>query len=209
MAEMEMVTTGTTMAGTFGAGNPEVRQQWLDALADGSLIEAMTEDERLRFAAEVGNDPRLEADRQCWEALHRILREDRIPVRDGFAEKVLTALPEPAWQPSSTRFYPGLVAALLICTIGATYLLAGLADQPLAGTGLALADFLQTTLLAGSGLLAATWVGLGFGLEKVFATSGASLAAFAILVTCLNLLFVSLLRRRAPVVGSARSGQGQ
>lgn len=204
-----MVTTGTTMADTFGAGNALRRQQWLDALADGSLSEAMTEDERLHFAAEVGNDPRLEADRQGWDALHRILREDRIAVREGFAEKVLAALPEPAWQPSSTRFYPGLVAALLICTIGATYLLAGLADQPLAGTGLALADFLQTTLLAGSGLLAATWVGLGFGLEKVFATSGASLAAFAILVTCLNLLFVSLLRRRAPVAGSARSGQGQ
>lgn len=203
-----MVKTGTTMTGTSGAENAEVRQQWLDALAEGSLDEAMTEDERVRFAAEVGNDPRLEADRRSWSALHRILHEDRIPVRDGFAEKVLAALPEPAWQPGTTRFYPGLVAALLVCTIGATYLLAGLADQPLAGTGLALADFLQTTLLAGSGLLAATWVGLGFGLEKIFATSGASLAAFAILVTCLNLLFFSLLRRRAPVVGNARSGQG-
>lgn len=208
MAEMDMATTGTKMADNSETAPGGIRQQWLDAFAEGTLAETLAEDERRRFAAEVETDPRLEADRQSWNALHRVLREDRIPVRDGFAEKVMAALPEPAWQTdtASSRLYPGLLAALLVCTIGATYLLAGLADQPLAGTGLALADFLQTTLLAGSGLLAATWVGLGFGLEKIFATSGATLGVFAIMVVCLNLLFFSLLRRRAPV--AARSGQG-
>lgn len=180
----------------------EERQQWLDASAEGPLEAAAA----ARLAAELAADARLAAEQAGWQALHRVLREDRIAVQPGFSERVMAALPAPAWQPSAAgrAFHPALVAALLLCTLGATFLLAGLADQPLAGTGLALADFLQTTLLAGSGIVAATWVGLGFGLEQLFAESGASLAVFGLAVLFLNLLFFSLLRRRAPA--AAKSG---
>lgn len=177
------------------------RQEWLDASCEGTLDEAS----RSRLEAELAADPQLQADQACWNALHRLLREDRLPVRQGFQEKVMAALPAADWQRSTApRLYPLLIAALLACTLGATFLLSGLADQPLAGTGLALADFLQTTLLAGSGLLAATWTGLGLGLEKLFATSGATLAAFAMMVACLNLLFFSLLRRGGAAAATAR-----
>ncbi len=159
------------------------RQEWLDAAAE---------------------DGAAGAEEAGWAALHRALREDRIAVRDGFQQRVMAALPEPAWQRSRSRgIYPALVAALLVSTLGATFLLSGLADQPLAGTGLAIADFASTTLLAGSGLLFATWVGLGFGLEELFARSGGSLVAFGIGVLFLNLLFVSLLRRRSAAPAAA------
>lgn len=181
------------------------RQEWLDARVEGTL-DAATEG---RLAAELAADPRLLAEEARWQALHRALREDRVQVRDGFQQRVMAALPEPAWQRSASgRFYPVLVAALLACAVGATFLLSGLADQPLAGTGLALADFLQTTLLAGSGIAAATFVGLGFGLEEMFAQSGASLLAFGVAVLCLNLLFFSLLRRRGAAPATARQNDG-
>ena len=69
-------------------------------------------------------------------------------------------------------------------------------DHPVLGTGLALLDFAQTTVLAGSGIVVAAWRGAGMGLEELITGSSLSLAAFASLVVCLNLLFVSLLRRR-------------
>jgi anti-sigma factor RsiW len=181
------------------------RQEWLDACGEGTL-DAATEG---RLAAQLAADPRLQAEKASWQALHRVLREDRVAVRAGFQERVMAALPEPAWQRSpSRRVYPALVAALLACAVAATFLLSGLADQPLAGTGLALADFLQTTLLAGSGVAAATFIGVGLGLEEMFAQSGASLFAFGIMVLCLNLLFFSLLRRRGAATAAARQGDG-
>lgn len=182
----------------------EDRQQWLDACGEGSLDAAAAS----RLDAALAADPRLAAEKAQWQALHRALRDDRVAVRPGFTEKVMAALPAPAWGPAGAgrAFAPALVAALLLCTLGATFLLSDLADQPLAGTGLALADFLQTTLLAGSGIVAATWVGLGFGLEELFAASGTSLVAFGLMVLFLDLLFLSLLRRRGPAPAAAKSG---
>jgi anti-sigma factor RsiW len=183
----------------------DTRQEWLDAYVEGTL-DAANEG---RVAAELAADPRLAAEKAGWQALHRVLHEDRVAVREGFQQRVMAALPEPAWRPAASRgVYPALVAALLACALGATFLLSGLADQPLAGTGLALADFLQTTLLAGSGIAAATFVGLGFGLEEMFAQSGASLFAFGVMVLCLNLLFFSLLRRRGAATAAARQSDG-
>lgn len=193
-----------TQQGMTGTTTMDGRQERLDAAAELGLDE---------LAAELAADSRLAAEAAGWRALHRVLREDRVAVREGFQQRVMAALPEPAWRTSrarSARLYPALVAALLACTVGATFLLSGLADQPLAGTGLALADFFQTTLLAGSGLLGATWVGLGFGLEKLFASSGVSLFAFGAAVLFLNLLFFSLLRRRgaAPAAAPVSSPEG-
>lgn len=194
-----MTYTGMTDTTTM-----DPRQEWLDAAGELCLDESGA----ARLAAELASDARLAADAAGWNALHRALREDRIEVRAGFEQRVMAALPEPAWRTSRSRSwgaYPVLVAALLACTVGATFLLSGLADQPLAGTGLALADFFQTTLLAGSGLLGATWVGLGLGLEELFASSGASLLAFGVAVLFLNLLFLSLLRRRGAAPAAARA----
>ncbi len=189
----------------LGGSMEETSQEWLDSSSEGTLGAAEAALLESRLAA----NGQLAAEQKGWLALHQMLGQDRLPVREGFTQRVMAALPEPAWLGSSSRrLYPALVAALLACTLGATLLLAGLAETPLVGTGLALADFLQTSLLAGAGLLAATWVGLGASLDKVFTLSGASLLAFALMVVCLNLLFVSLLRRRRVQPQAARSGEG-
>ena len=64
---------------------------------------------------------------------------------------------------------------------------------------MAVVDFLGTTALAGAGLLFATWRGFGLGLAELFADSPLSLVALAAMVVFLDLLVLSLLRRRKAV----------
>ncbi|MEM1205979.1 MAG: hypothetical protein AAGN66_22300, partial [Acidobacteriota bacterium] len=132
------------------------------------------------------------------EALHRLLGSSRIPVREGFREGVMAALPAAAaWERPAARSWHLALAMLLACALGASLLLPGtLADDALFGTGSAVADFFETTLLAGAGLLEASWRGVGMGLAELFAASKSSLLAMGLLVLCLDLLFVSMLRRR-------------
>jgi hypothetical protein len=68
---------------------------------------------------------------------------------------------------------------------------------------LAVGSMLQAALLAGAGLLAASWKGIGLVFEEVI-SSPVSLGAFGFLVLCLNLLLVSLIRRKRPARAAAR-----
>jgi hypothetical protein len=61
---------------------------------------------------------------------------------------------------------------------------------------------LQATLQAGAGLLAASWKGAGLVFAETL-SSPMSLGVFAFLVICLNLLLISLVRRRRPAVREA------
>jgi hypothetical protein len=65
---------------------------------------------------------------------------------------------------------------------------------------------LQASILAGAGLLGASWKGLGLVVDHVI-SSPASLGAFGFLVLCLNLLLISLIRRRRPAAVAAPSGK--
>ena len=64
--------------------------------------------------------------------------------------------------------------------------------------------------LAGAGLLAASWKGVGLVTLEAVGTTPGGLVAFVVLVICLNLLLLSLLRRRRtaaagePVAGDPR-----
>jgi hypothetical protein len=62
---------------------------------------------------------------------------------------------------------------------------------------LAIGGLFRAAVLAGAGLLAASWKGVGLVFERVI-SSPASLGAFGFLVLCLNLLLISLLRRKRP-----------
>jgi hypothetical protein len=68
----------------------------------------------------------------------------------------------------------------------------------------AVADMLGSTVLAGAGLMTATWKGLGMAFEEVIA-SPMSLGALAVLVISLNLALFSLLRRRGGARTAART----
>jgi hypothetical protein len=64
----------------------------------------------------------------------------------------------------------------------------------------------QAALLAGAGLLAASWKGVGLVFQDVI-SSPVSLGAFGFLVLCLNLLLISMIRRRRPA-GAEAHGKG-
>ena len=143
---------------------------------------------------------------QDHPALSALLDADRIAVRPGFKTRVMEALPTASWQARSHAWMP--LAAMVLTGLGAASLLSGAASEShLVATGAAIIDFMVATLMAGAGLFSASWRGAGMALEELFAGSGVSLVAFAAMVLCLDLLFVSLLRRR-PVQAEATAEGG-
>jgi len=172
----------------------DVQALWLHLDLDGELAGA----ERAQLEEALRRDPALRDERRDLMALDAALAAERIPVRDGFRAAVMAALPESAWTRARRPAWILPLAAMLALALGAVWLLAGssLGDGPMVGTGLAVADFLQATTLAGAGLLAASWRGLALGLEELFAGSGLGIAALAAAVIFLDLLCLSLLRRR-------------
>lgn len=179
--------------------------EWMDLDADGAL----GAEERRTLEAQLAERPELARQRRALEGLHSLIAESRIPVAAGFSERVMAALPAVPWRQTERRAVPvwGLpLAVMLAFALGAAWLLSGsglLGGGAVVGTILAMLDLAKTSVLAGSGLLYATWRGIGFGLEEVIGASPGGLVAFGILVLCLDLLFLSMLRRRRPAVVTA------
>ena len=173
----------------------EMVTELLDLDVDAGLGEL----ERARLEDGLAAHDGLVAERRQLEALHVLMRESAIPVRPDFRDRVMAQLPSPAWQPSSVPPWALPLAMLLLTSVAGAFVLSfsTASAGPIAGTGVALFDFFQVTALAGAGLIAASWRGLGLGLEELIASSGMSLAALVVFVTCLNLLFFSMLRRRS------------
>jgi anti-sigma factor RsiW len=176
-------------------------REWLNLHLDGELGSTET----LRFEEQLAGDSELAAEYQQLSALHAGIQGESISVRSHFRDRVMAALPLPAWlpQPRLSWALPLAMAGLL--AIAAAWILGGvsLGESALVGTGFAVADFLVATSMAGAGLLAASWRGLGLALEEILKQSGLSLLALAVPVLLLNLLFVSLLRRRGGPVAEA------
>lgn len=153
--------------------------------------------------------PELRQEQRALRHLHEALRDSKIEVRGQFLEQVVDNLPVAPWEkPVVTGRLPAWVlpAAMVVvlAAISSWVLAGGTAGGHLMETASMLGDLVKTSLLAGSGLLFATWRGVGFGLEEMVAESNLSLLAFGVLVLCLNLLFISLLRRRRPAASSSR-----
>ncbi|MEM7586048.1 MAG: hypothetical protein AAF560_21840 [Acidobacteriota bacterium] len=173
-----------------------VWKQWLDQDVDGELSAG----ERKQLETVLETDPEARADQRGLTALHQAMQEDRIAVRPGFSEQVMTALPQTWWEREASAGLPRWalpLAMMLVMALGAALMLGGSAEVGrIAGVGMTLLDFMQATFLAGAGMLFATWRGFGFGLEAMIAESGLSLLAMAGAVLSLNVLFFSMLRRR-------------
>ncbi len=178
-------------------------RRWVDLDLEGEL----PQEDKARLAKIAETDSQVLAERQALESLHQIIDDDRIPVRPGFTERVMTSLPRAWWEEqrssSALPVWALPLAMTLILTLGAALLLGGAEETGrFAGIGLAIIDFVQVTFLAGAGMLFATWRGIGFGLEQLIADSGMNLLAAVAGVVFLNLLFFSLLRRHAPATES-------
>lgn len=172
-------------------------REWLNLAADGLL----PREERARLDEHLATCPECRRERDELAALDRLFQETRIAVRPDFRESVLAALPAAGWEARSPRAWRFPAAAfVLLAGIAAALLSAGVvagADSSGLGTLAAVVEMVWATVLAGAGLLKASWKGIGIVVEDVL-SSPLTLGAFGLFVLCLNLLLVSLVRRRRP-----------
>ncbi len=179
-------------------------REWLELEADGEL----PADRRPRLDAHLAACPECSAERRDLERLQGLLQSERLAVRPGFRHAVVQALPAAPWEARAPHAWRLPVAAFLLLG-GLAAVLFGTSSAQLGGGSsvlgalLALTGLVQASALAGAGLLGASWKGVGLVLQQVLA-SPLSFTAFAVLVVCLNLLLVSLVRRRRVAV--ARGG---
>ncbi|MEM7350257.1 MAG: hypothetical protein AAF657_05590 [Acidobacteriota bacterium] len=187
-------------------------QLWLDQDLEGCLEAA----DKARLDELLATDPEVRRERQALQSLHRLIEgeaaDSRIEVRPGFSARVMEALPHTWWErqeTSAARRWSLPLAVMLAMAFGAVWMFAGSEDVgPVAGIGLAVLDFVQMTVLAGAGMVFATWRGFSLGLEEMIGSSGLNLLALASAVVCLNLLFLSMLRRRTPATENVDATAG-
>ena len=176
-------------------------REWLNLEVDGQLPPPQRAELEQHLAACAG----CRAEREDLLALEALLQKNRIPVRPDFKDTVLASLPTTGWENRHPRTW-GFPAAVFVLLAGIAAALFGSARLDTAGPGasalLAMADMLGSTVQAGAGLLAATWKGFGMVVGEVI-SSPMSLGALAVLVISLNLLLVSLVRRRRSAAGEA------
>lgn len=140
------------------------------------------------------------------ERLHLVMGDSRVPVRPSFREEVLAALPPAGWEAAHPRYW--VASLVLMVAIGATA--AGLLSSaggagsslPMAGALGAVVDLLRSALLAGAGLLTASWKGLGMAVDKALEGSILNRVAFGAVILGVNILFFRFLRRSGRPVGA-------
>ncbi len=130
------------------------------------------------------------------DSLGLLLAELRVPVREGFASRVMSSLPAPAWKKSSRAQWLWAAAAVLLLFSGSAILL-GLGDSALGGSAAAVAELLAATLSAGAGFAAASWSGLGHAVDAALDGSISALIGLGLAAVGANLLLLRLVRRRA------------
>jgi len=184
--------------------------EWLDQEADGTL----PADDAARLADHLGECAACREERQHLVRLHEVLDEAVMPPRAGFRADVMAALPVPPWQKTARRWGSyRLAAGLLVALAGLSALLLALAGAeavpgaPLASAASALVDLVAVSLVAGAGLLAASWSGVGLAVGEIFSASPGILVGCALLLTFLVLLLATMVRRpRTAAVRGRRDG---
>jgi anti-sigma factor RsiW len=178
-------------------------REWLNLEADGRL----PRDERGRLEDHLAtcSDCRTELD--GMRGLDGLLLQASLPLRKGFRDDVMAALPAAGWEARAPRTW-GFPAALFVLfgVIATAVIGSGSGAGEHAGLGALSAIFgmFHATVLAGSGLLGASWKGLGLVFEEML-SSPMSLGMFGVFVLCLNILLVSMIRRRRTAEVEARS----
>ena len=156
--------------------------------------------ERPMAAADGELEPAAAAELDTADALDALLSRSLLPVRPDFRDRVMAALPVVGWEARHPRAW-SFPAAVIFLLAGVATALLGSGARPLdpsasSGWGalVAVAGLFRAAVLAGSGLAAASWRGMGMVFDA--ALSPTTFWAFALFVLCLNLLLISLLRRR-------------
>src|SRR5215210_202074 len=180
-------------------------REWLNLEADGRL--PRNERARLEDHLATCSDCRSELDE--LRELEGLLLQASLPVREGFRDDILAALPVTGWEARGPRTWGFPAAMFILLGVIATAVIGSSAGTEHAGLGALSAIFgmFQATVLAGSGLLGASWKGFGLVFQEML-SSPMSLAMFGVFVLCLNILLVSMIRRK-PTAASVSEPRSQ
>jgi hypothetical protein len=183
-------------------------QDWIELESDGEL----RDERQLRVLDEhVAGCAECAAARAGSLQLRAALDSARVTLRADFQSAVMAALPAAGWEARSPRTW-AVPLALFALLGGAAAAVVGLEaarlqpSGPLAAAFLALGDLFGAALLAGGGLLGASWRGIGLAVRELAGSSTGSLVALGGLVVGLNWMVWRLARRRAPA--RARKDRG-
>lgn len=180
-------------------------REWLNLDADGLLAG----EERNLLEEHLGACGDCRREREELAALESLLQRSAVAVRPDFRETVMTSLQPAGWEARSPRTWRFPAAVLVLLGGLAALMAAGSTAESSGLTALlAVGGMLQAVALAGAGLLAASWKGIGLAFQDLI-SSPVSLGAFGFLVLCLNLLLFSLIRRRRPAGAVAARGEGR
>ena len=186
-----------------------IYRDWLTMDAEGELSPA----QRAELEEHLASCASCRAEREDLLALDGLLRKHSVAVRPDFKDAVLSSLPTAGWESRhpKTWSFPAAVVLLLAGIAAALFGSAQLGTAESSGSGssalLAVAGLVRATVQAGAGLLAASWKGAGLVIGEVIA-SPVSLAALAVLVVCLNLILISMLRRKRAATAGALGRSG-
>ena len=191
----------------------ETLRGWLDQEADGGLDPA----ERALMVAHLAEcaDCRHELDE--LRGVGAFLAAGRVEARQGFDAAVMSALPAAGWEGRNREAWR-LPLALLALLGGTAAILFGVSAARLEpgaaffNAASAIADLFASAALAGAGLLAASWKGLGMGVAQLLLGSRWLLAGAGFAVVGANLLLWRWLRRpvrRGAMAKVTTAGRGK
>ncbi|MFP3941635.1 MAG: zf-HC2 domain-containing protein [Thermoanaerobaculia bacterium] len=191
---------------TDPTGHEELRE-WLTLEREPG--ELLGREERRRLEEHLATCAACRKERRDLERLDTLLASSRVPVRRGFREDVLRSLPAAGWEGRSRRSVVLAVAVAAVLGIAAVavpvLLPAGAAAASPGGVAWvagAFLDMLATGILAATGMLWASWRGVGMALETVL--SPGATVALTVLVVSLDVLLLTFLARSTRSGGAAR-----
>jgi len=180
----------------------------LDLSLDGALGTA----EARRLDAHLARCSACRTERAQLEKLSEVLQSAKIDVDPSFRDRVIAELGPTAWEARTRRSWISAVAlAALFGSIAAVLGGFGAARLAPASSFLsalaAVFGLFEASLLAGFGLLGASWRGLGLGVQEVLSGSPANVVALAAVVLGCNLVFFRLFQSTVAAIGRKRASE--
>ena len=152
---------------------------------------------RLKQHLDVCSDCRRE--RQELAVFGELVNDSAIPVGEPFTQKVMEDLPAAGWETRSPRTWLAALAVALLLAVGAAMLIGTANEDVVSSLPLAAAsavwELLSSSALAGAGMMAASWKGLGIAFQEVLGRSVWNMIAFGVIVISLDLLLLRYLLR--------------
>jgi hypothetical protein len=187
-------------------------QEWLHSELDGAL----TTGERSQLRDHLVYCDQCKAEKEELIQLERLLADSHLPVRAEFCDEVMASLPASGWEARFPKSWIAALVAVVMLVAGAAALISSAGSGlepavPLAGAFVAILEMLQSSVLAGAGLLTASWKGLGLAFQELLGGSIWNLLAISALVFAVDFLLIRMLVRQgrpaAEQASQSKSGQ--